>query len=183
MPILEKEVSVYPQGLLSDCHPNAEQQWFVVYTRARHEKSLARHLHSNSLSFYLPLVEKEMFIRGRRFCSQLPVFGGYLFYFGQAPDDVRRLAPYCVSAVLPVEDQLRLHEELKSIETLISAGTPMTVEGRLITGQKVRVKSGALKGLEGTILRRKSSCRLLVSVNYLQQGISVEIEDFMVELI
>ena len=47
----------------------------------------------------------------------------------------------------------------------------------------VRIKSGALKGLEGLIVKRVKTTRLQVAVNYLQQGVSVEIDDFMVEAI
>ena len=181
MPILANEVSLYPQQLLTDYCPNEELKWYVVYTRARHEKSLARKLYSKEMPFYLPLISKEQFIRGRRVRSFLPVFSGYLFYFGGAPDEVPKLARYCVSSVLPVENQDQIRAELQGIYRLLVAGLPMTIEARLSPGQTVRVRSGALKGLEGTILRRKNGNRLLVAVNYLQQGVSIEIDDFMVE--
>ncbi|TWT79352.1 hypothetical protein CA13_07520 [Planctomycetes bacterium CA13] len=57
----------------------------------------------------------------------------------------------------------------------------MTIESRLTPGKKVRVKSGAFQGLEGTIIKRKTGSRLLIAVHYLHQGVSVEIDDFMVE--
>ncbi|MCC7335963.1 MAG: antitermination protein NusG [Pirellulaceae bacterium] len=183
MPILKEEVNEFPHDLLSECTPNEVQQWHVVYTRSRHEKSLARHLFCNSMAFYLPLVLKEQFHRGRRIQSLLPVFSNYLFYFGDRPWDVSALAPYCVSRILPVEDQVELNSELRTIHSLLAARKPMTIESRLEAGLKVRIKSGVLCGLEGTIINRKSGCRLLVAVNYLQQGVSIEIDDFMVERI
>jgi transcriptional antiterminator RfaH len=45
----------------------------------------------------------------------------------------------------------------------------------------VRIKSGALMGLEGMILTRRGETRLLIAVHYLQQGVSVQIDDYMVE--
>jgi hypothetical protein len=57
----------------------------------------------------------------------------------------------------------------------------LTVEGRLKAGDRVRVKHGVLGGLEGTIIRRNRKTRLLIAVNYLQQGVSIEIDDFMLE--
>lgn len=183
MPILQEEISEYPQGLLCESAPDEVNQWYVVYTRSRHEKSLARHLYRNSMAFYLPLVLKEQFHRGRRIHSRLPVFSSYLFYFGDRPGDVSALAPYCVSRVLPVENQIELNSELRSIHSLLAARKPMTIESRMEVGQRVRIKSGVLSGLEGTIINRKSGCRLLVAVNYLQQGVSIEIDDFMVERI
>jgi hypothetical protein len=38
-----------------------------------------------------------------------------------------------------------------------------------------------LAGVEGTVLSRRGGTRLLVAVNFLQQGASVEIEDFLLE--
>ena len=43
------------------------------------------------------------------------------------------------------------------------------------------MKTGALRGLEGVVVKRHSKCRLLVAVNYLQQGVSVEIDDCALE--
>ncbi len=48
-------------------------------------------------------------------------------------------------------------------------------------GDKVRVKHGALMGLEGTVLVRRGVTRLLVSVNFMQQGASVEVDDYLLE--
>ena len=183
MPILSQEVSLYPQNLLGVGSADQVHNWYIVYTRARHEKSLARHMLANTMHFYLPLVAKEQFVRGKRVHSYLPVFSSYLFYCGDAPDEVSKVAPYCVSCVFPVDDQKRLQTELLSIHTLLEAGSGMTLESRLTNGRKVRVKSGALRGLEGTVVRRKNRSRLLVAVNYLQQGVSVEIDDFMLETI
>jgi hypothetical protein len=45
------------------------------------------------------------------------------------------------------------------------------------------VKSGALLGLEGTVIKRRGTERLLVIVQFLQQGASVELEDYQVERI
>jgi len=38
-----------------------------------------------------------------------------------------------------------------------------------------------LEGLEGVVVRRQKTSRLVVAVSYLNQGVSVEIDDFMVE--
>jgi transcriptional antiterminator RfaH len=38
-----------------------------------------------------------------------------------------------------------------------------------------------LAGLEGTVLRRHGTQRLLVVVHFLQQGASVQLEDYQVE--
>ena len=48
-------------------------------------------------------------------------------------------------------------------------------------GNRVRVRRGPLAGLEGAVLVRRGQTRLLVQVNFLQKGASVEIDDFLLE--
>jgi hypothetical protein len=50
-----------------------------------------------------------------------------------------------------------------------------------VPGQHVRVKVGLLKGLEGTVICRRQLTRLLVAVNFLQQGASIEVDDCLLE--
>jgi hypothetical protein len=38
-----------------------------------------------------------------------------------------------------------------------------------------------MAGFEGTIVQRRGTDRLLIAVSFLQQGVSVEINDFMVD--
>ncbi len=91
------------------------------------------------------------------------------------------LATNRVLRILPVNDGLRLLADLRQIERLIQANVPLTVESRLQAGRNVRVRNGPFAGLEGVVLRRRGETRLLVSVNFLQQGASVEIDDFRLE--
>jgi transcription antitermination factor NusG len=83
--------------------------------------------------------------------------------------------------MLPVDDEDRLRRDLLQIHQLIEAKAPMTVEQRIQPGRRVRIKSGAMKGVEGLVIERRGGDRLLVVVDYIQQGVSMAIEDFKVE--
>ena len=48
-------------------------------------------------------------------------------------------------------------------------------------GRKVRIRQGALKGCEGILIRKKNIARLILSVNLLQQSVSVEVDADVVE--
>ena len=71
--------------------------------------------------------------------------------------------------------------ELQQLQRLIATNAPLTVESRLAPGRRVRVRQGPFAGIEGTVLVRRGETRLLVSINFLQQGASVEIDDFQLE--
>ena len=182
MPVLAKEASLFPETLLESAElPSAGGQWTVLYTKPRQEKSLARDLLRQTVPFYLPLVKRTLQYGRRQITSFAPLFGGYLFMVGSESQRAVSWATNRVLRILPVNDSAQLIADLRQVQRLIAANVPLTVESRLQAGQKVRVRSGAFAGVEGIVLRRRGEIRLLVSVNFLQQGASVEIEDFRLE--
>jgi len=182
MPILKEEPSQYPETLLDDLPADVPgRRWMAIYTKARQEKSLARELLKSRIPFYLPLVRKTSMAGGRRRTSQTPLFGGYVFVFGSEEERVRSLKTNRISRILPVKDADQLTFDLRQLRQLIASKAPLTVESRLSPGQPVRVRNGAFAGLEGTVLKRRGETRLLISINFLQQGASVEIDDFMLD--
>jgi transcription antitermination factor NusG len=182
MPILKEEPSLHPETLLDAPPPGmAPRRWLTLYTKSRQEKSLARELLKYGIPFYLPLVRKTNISRGRKRTSLVPLFAGYVFLYGSEEERVRSLTTGRISRVLEVEDEDQLVFDLRQLRQLIVSDAPLTVESRLAAGQWVRVRQGAFAGLEGTVLKRRGKTRLLVSINFLQQGASVEIEDFLLE--
>ncbi|MGE0759543.1 MAG: transcription termination/antitermination protein NusG [Pirellulaceae bacterium] len=189
MPILCEETSVFPDSLVDELIFDEEplfssrtRHWWVARTKTRQEKALARQLLAFQVPFYLPLVPKENLIRGQCVCSYLPLFEGYLFLYASDNERIQCLTTNRVSYLLPVDEPERLHTDLVQINRLIATGAPLTVEKRLKPSMRVRVKTGPFCGMEGTLLsRRNHSSRLLVSISFLGQGASVEINDFQLE--
>ena len=182
MPILSEETALYPETLLEGpaCEPS-DRLWWVLYTKARQEKAVSRDLLGYRVPFYLPLVKKTSASRGRPTTSHIPLFAGYVFLYGTEEERVRSLTTNRVSRILAVDDPERLVLDLRQLRHLIASDAPLTVESRLVPGNRVRVRHGPFAGLEGTVLTRRGKTRLLVSINFLQQGASVEIEDFLLE--
>jgi hypothetical protein len=182
MPILDREANLYPNELLSKrLEDDVPRRWWAIYTKARQEKALARQLLGYQIPFYLPLASRENLVRGRRVHSHVPLFNGYLFLYGTEEERIRSLTTNRISRILEVKDQQQLFRDLRQVHEVIQSGAPLTVESRLEAGQAVRVKYGALEGLEGKVVQRRGGVRLLIAVDYLQQGVSIEIDDFMVE--
>jgi hypothetical protein len=182
MPILGREKNVYPENLFDLASEGSpERHWWALYTKARQEKSLSRELLAFQVPYYLPLIKKTSIRRGKKAASFIPLFGGYVFLYGSEQERVRSLTTNRVSRVLPVSDPQGLLRDLQQIERLIATDAPLTIESRLSAGCRVRVRQGVLMGLEGTVLTRRGVTRLLVSVDFLQQGASIEIEDFLLE--
>lgn len=183
MPILANETDLYPANLLDDLAPTDDKsrRWIAAYTKSRQEKALARQLEGMNVPFYLPLVPHVSIIRGRRLKSLLPLFSSYLFVFANEEERILTLSTQRTTQLLCAHDTAAMTVDLQNIRAMIETGVPLTVESRLEPGRRVRVKSGALQGLEGTIVCRRGCERLLVAVQFLQQGVSIEISDFQVE--
>ncbi|HZZ73956.1 MAG TPA: transcription termination/antitermination NusG family protein [Pirellulales bacterium] len=181
MPILPPETDLYPADLLEE---SSDLPWWAVYTMARREKDLMRRLLKLEIPFYSPLVSKKgRSPSGRVRVSQVPLFAGYVFFRGDADQRREALATNCISQCLAVSDPEQLRRDLANVRRLILSQQPLTAESRLEPGARVRIKTGPLMGLEGVILKRHGQERLLVAVQFLQQGASIQIEDFVVERI
>lgn len=182
MPILDREANLYPNDLLTVCSQQSDAKWWALYTMSRQEKQLMRKLLAQKISFYCPIIEKKSRSpAGRQRTSYLPLFANYVFLFGHEEDRQKALTTNTISRCLEVEDGELLRLDLLSIESLITHGAAVTIESRIQPGEKVKVKSGPMKGASGVVYQRKGVDRLLIAVNFLQQGASVELSDWEVE--
>jgi len=181
MPILAAEPCWFPAPLFDQAEPltDAERVWWVLHTRPRQEKSLARQLCVAQVPFYLPLVARRLRIRGRTLTSHVPLFGGYLFVLGNREERVTALTTNRVVQCLEVKDQADLWQDLRQLWRLIGSGAPITPEDRLAPGMSVQITSGPLVGLKGTILRTAKGRRFVVAVDFIQRGASVLLDDFV----
>jgi transcription antitermination factor NusG len=186
MPILPKQRDLFPADLFErDPAPSVAAgaaTWVAFYTLSRREKDLARRLESLEIPFFAPLVSRRLPSAGGRVrTSWVPLFPGYVFSL--VDDEQRRaaLATNTISRWLSVPDQRMLEDDLRGIKRLIDTEMPLTPEARLEQGQPVRVRSGPLRGMEGTVVSRKGEQRLVVAVRFLNQGASIELEDVDLE--
>lgn len=180
MPILKPENDIFPDDLLDNksllSHP--DRVWWSLYTRSRREKDLSRHLFQRQIPFYAPVIGKRYRSpNGRLRTSFVPLFPSYVFLFGNQDDRLEALTTNTISKSERIEEVGRFIEELKQIHGLIRAGIPLTPEAKLESGNRVRVKNGPFLGYEGVVIRREGKTRLLLSLQYLQKGVSMELDE------
>ena len=160
-------------------------QWYAVYTRARHEKAVYCSLQQKAIEGFLPYYDVLSQWKDRRKWVQKPLFPGYLFVRALLTrlDSVRNIRGV-VHVVgngaepVPVPDK-----QVEGIRQMVEA--PMRVDPwpHMDNGEAVRVRSGPLIGLEGFVVRRGKSHRLVISVDLLGRSVSTEIDAECVELV
>ncbi len=184
MPILaeQESPSLYPDNLLTEPPQSTETekvQWWVLRTKPRMEKAMARQLRELSVPFYLPLHARNLRSSGRKFTSYCPVFPSYLFVYGTHDDKWACWQTNRLVSIIDVQDTERLSHELRQLKTLLEVGAPVTTESRLEPGIAIRIRNGVFKGLEGTIVAREKKTLLRVSVEFLSATIALD--EFQVE--
>jgi len=158
-------------------------RWWVVHTRVRNEKVVAKTLAREGIPHYLPLVRLQRTYGGRRTTVSLPLFPGYLFMCGDGLAREKAWRTERVARVIAVADQDRLRWELQQIVHVVESGEPVNLFPGLREGRHCRITGGALKGLEGVVLRRRSVSRVYIGVTILGQSAVVEIDSALLESI
>jgi transcription antitermination factor NusG len=142
-------------------------------------------LRLSGLTTFLPLVKEVRNWSDRRKVVELPLFSCYLFV-KLVPRNVERVRVLRVNGVIkfvgpsgigiPIPD-----EEIHSVRALVEEQLPLCSHPFLKVGQRVRIRSGALNGVEGILVSRGRDCTLVVSLNAIQRSLSVRIQGYDVE--
>jgi transcriptional antiterminator RfaH len=180
MPILHAEPDLHPEDLF-DIPPSEDGagcRWWVLHTKPRQEKSLARWLHATGITYFLPTAKRRCRVRNRILTAHIPLFTGYLFLHGDRDRRVAALSTNRIVRCLEVADQDGFWGDLRQVHRLLASGMPVSQESTLVPGALVEVTNGPLAGVTGTILRGASGNRFVVRVDFIQQGASVLIDDF-----
>lgn len=162
-----------------------EEQWFAVHVHARHEKVVEHELRLSGITTFLPLVKEVRNWSDRRKVVELPLFSCYLFV-KLVPRNDQRVRVLRVNGVLkfvgpggagvPIPA-----DQIHAVRSLLEEELPLCSHPFLKIGQRVRVRGGALDGVEGILQSRDRDCTLVVSVDAIQRSLSVRIQGYDVE--
>jgi transcription antitermination factor NusG len=157
--------------------------WYAVYTCPRHEKAVMRQLESKSIEAFLPVYLTVSRWKNRRAQIENPVFPSYVFTRINLSERNRVLATSGVLRMLsfngtpaPIDDA-----EIEAVRLCMDRGATLEAYPSLVVGDRVRVRSGVLEGLEGLISRCKNERRLIVPISLINQSVAVEVDVQLLE--
>lgn len=158
-------------------------RWFALYTRSRHEKIVNDELRKKRIETFLPLRKVTRHWSDRKKIIDEPLLPGYLFV--HAPFEERWNILNTVGVVSFVgkkSDPPEVpHAELDALRLFTEQEIQIDPFPYLKQGDRVYVRSGPFKGVEGFIVRKDRHCRLVISLDLLMQSVSVVIDEACIE--
>ncbi|MFQ5741596.1 MAG: UpxY family transcription antiterminator [Acidobacteriota bacterium] len=168
----------FHQPLATRHHALSALRWYALYTRPRHEKAVAEQLARRQVEAFLPLREVLSRWKDRRKLVHLPLFPGYVFVrtaLARKREVVSADGVVCMVSFhgtpAPIPD-----EQVEGVREICLTKLPCDPYPYLTEGRWVRVVRGPLAGLTGILVRKKGKHRLVISIDILQQSVSVEID-------
>jgi len=159
--------------------------WYALQTQARHEKVVAQRLREGGVTAFLPLVKEVRRWSDRKKTIELPLFSCYVFA-RLMPTNEDRLRVLRVDGVFrlvgvrtegtPIPDA-----QIDAVRTLLEQKLPWVSYPFLKIGQRVRIRSGALNGIEGILVSRNGDHSLVISVDAIQRSLAVRVEGYEIE--
>lgn len=160
--------------------------WCALYTRHQHEGTVAKILSTKGVEVFLPTYRTVRRWKDRNKQLVLPLFPGYVFCTYESERRIQILSTPGVHTIVmngqnsPAEIP---GDEIMAIRRAVES--PLRVEPHpyLKGGDIVRIKTGPLEGLEGTVARSKDAFRVVLSVEMLGKSAAVDIDAGSVERI
>ena len=164
--------------LLEQGQAMSHVRWYAAYTCAKHEKRVASALGARDVEHFLPLFSSVRRWKDRRVQLDLPLFPGYIFVrlpfserlrVVEIPSVVRLVGFGGMPIALP-------DIEIEIMRSGLSQGLRAEPHPFLIVGRRVRITGGPFAGLEGILKKKKSSLRVVVSLELIQRSVAVDVD-------
>ena len=161
----------------------SDRLWYVAHTRPRCEKKLVEFCALHQLAATLPCYDSPHKYRGKTVVFRKPLFPGYVF-LELEPGQASTLAHHDhIANLLDVFDQETFRHQLGDILLALEKNVGVRLVPALGEGMRVRIKAGALQGLEGWVERRHGMTTVLLRLDFINQAAAVKLDADQVELI
>jgi transcription antitermination factor NusG len=163
--------AVFPEEYL-------EERWYAAQTCANHEKRVLEQLSQRTVEAYLPLYASVRRWKDRRVRLDLPLFPGYVFVRLALRDRLQVLQTPRVVRLVGFGGQPTAlpDQEIDALRQGLTRDMRVEPHPYLKVGRRVRVTTGPLEGLEGTLVRKKNVSRFVISLDLIMRSVAVEID-------
>ena len=151
----------------------------------RHEKVVADRIQQQGLTTFLPMLTEVHRWSDRKKTVQLPMFNCYVFV-QLVPTNEQRLRVLQSNGVISFVGSQRVgtaipDDQIDAVRTLMEQSVDCTAHPFLKVGQRVKVRGGALEGLEGVFVSQNGDDSLVISIDTIQRSLAVRINGYDVD--
>lgn len=155
-----------------------DRNWYAVYTIPQHEKSALKQFAIREIESFLPTYETVRVWKNRqRMKLVLPLFPSYLFVHINLRERVKVLrSPGVLQIVGNSREGIPLPNS--EVEFLRSDFCRQRIEPYrdLVIGEKIRIKSGVMQGIQGTLVRKSNSMRFVLTIESINQHAAIQVD-------
>ncbi len=159
--------------------------WCAVHTRYQHESSVHTLLSMKGFHTFFPTYRRISRWKDRKKEMTAALFPGYVFAADVRNERLSVLSTPGVCSIVSIAGVPAVipNHEIESIRRAV--GSPYSIEPHayLREGDLVRITRGPLNGIEGILVRKKGSLRLVVSVEMLGRAAAIEIDGASIEAV
>ncbi len=160
-----------------------ELKWHVAYTRPKSERKVASSISNLGIESYLPMHKVIRQWSDRKKKLELPLFPCYIFV---KVDDVMRNNLFSIKELVKFVSIERRpvilrEKEILTIKRVLGEEADVSNEEYFQQGMKVRIKHGQFAGLEGVVIKKRGSERLLIKIDSLMKAYSFNVATHHIE--
>jgi len=162
----------------SSAHSVQGLPWYALQCWVRKESLIVTQLETQGFECFLPKYKSVREWSDRKKEVEQPLFPGYVFcrfeYSQRRPIVVTPgvlQVVGCGRTPMPVEQR-----EIEAIQFAIASEVPTQPWPYLALGERVRIHTGRLSGLEGILVNFKGNHRVVLSVSLLQRSVALEVD-------
>jgi transcriptional antiterminator RfaH len=161
-----------------------QEDWYVVYTLPRNEKKIFAWLLRHQIRAYLPLLRTRKQWSDRKKWVEEPLFKSYVFigkeYF--LKNEISSIPGAIYLLKFENKPAILSFQEVENIRIAIDFPDNLAVSNQSFQkGQKIKIISGRLSGLEGYITQLKGKSRVFITFDHLNATLSIEVDAGLIE--
>ena len=162
--------------------PCLELRWYALFVRSNQEKRVAEHLSYRSIQNFLPTYQLLSQWHDRKVKLLRPLFPGYVFVRLSLADRLKvLLVPNVVNLVGTQTAPSGIgDEEIDWIRRGVAGGNAEP-HPYLQAGDFVVIKTGAMAGMEGVLVRTQNKTRVLIQLDSISRAFTIEVGGACIE--
>lgn len=171
---------------MSSAQSSDTAKWYPVYTHARAEKKAYQALAKKGIAVYLPIRKTLKQWSDRKKWVDEPFIKSYLFVYITPREMAEVLMTKGIARFIYFSGQVAAmpDRQIADLKLLLAAAVDIEItEENLLPGEKVRIKAGPLKDMEGEVVEYRTQKQLALRFDSIGCSIIVHVSSSLIERI